>query len=84
MSVVHFGEEPYAVHLLDVDGKETEDVCPLLAVEGDKGLVVRQREIFWWPLDRIRVILQPEVKPEIDPPDLSDWRARAEEADPTI
>lgn len=61
MAAVSFSEEPYAVHLLGEDGEETEEVCPLLAVDGDKGLVVRQRVIFWWPLDLIRVILQPEM-----------------------
>jgi len=70
MSVVHFGEEPYAVRVLDLEGNETEDVCPLLAVEGEKGLIVRQREILWIELSRIRVILQPEVaaKPDQEEP----------------
>ena len=76
MSVVHFGEQPYAVRLMPLNvpieqATETEEVCPLLAVEGNQGLVVRQRELLWWPLDRIRVVLQPTVEtPEEEPPPL--------------
>jgi hypothetical protein len=71
MSVVHFGEEPFAVRLLHINpdrgDAEIGEVCPLLAVEGNKGLVVRDREIFWYPLERMRVILQPEKAPEEEP-----------------
>lgn len=63
--VVHFGEEPYAVRLMPLEGpdKEIGEVCPLLAVQAHQGLVVRDREMFWWPLNRMRVVLQPEPVP---------------------
>lgn len=81
MSVVQF-DEPWAVQLKPVgsedDDRITDEVCPLLAVDGNKALVVRQREMMWWPLTLIRVVLQPEVeKPEEEgapprvPPDLA-------------
>lgn len=81
MSVIQF-DEPWAVQLKPVGSEEderiTDEVCPLLAVDGNKALVVRQREMMWWPLGLIRVVLQPEVaKPEEEedpprvPPDLA-------------
>lgn len=77
MSVVHFGEEPFAVRLMPMNvpieqAEEVGEVCPLLAVDGEMGLVVRQREMMWWPLDRIRVVLQPEPAPVGDLPDPSE------------
>jgi hypothetical protein len=58
--VVSFVDEPYAVRLMNEETeKEVGEIVPLLAVSGEKGLVVRDREMFWWPLRLIRVVLQP-------------------------
>lgn len=75
MTAISFTDEPYAVRLLNAQTEEElGEVCPLLAVDGDKGLIVRQREMFWWPLNLIRVVLQPEpveapAEGEVDLPD---------------
>ena len=71
MSVIQF-DEPWAVRLMPMNvdlklAKEVGEVCPLIAVEGNKGLVIRDREMFWWPLERMRVILQPEAQPAETP-----------------
>lgn len=76
--IVHFGEEPFGVRLMPLEGpdKEVGEVCPLLAVQGDKGLVVRDREMFWWPLSRMRVVLQPEPEQPESLPDPSEPEIR--------
>lgn len=77
MSVVHFGEQPFAVRLMPKNvpieqAEEVGEVCPLLAIDGEQGLVVRQREIMWWPIERMRVVLQPEVAPVEEEPEQGD------------
>jgi hypothetical protein len=90
MSAIDFSADPYGVRLLKKlePHEETEQVCPLLAIDGEMGLVVRDREIFWWPLNLIRVVLQPEVaKPEeepITPSPIGDYEIREGDRGPAV
>ena len=61
-------DEPWAVQLLNEHtSKATDEVCPLLAVAGERALVVRQGEMFWWPLRLIRVIEELNATPPEEP-----------------